>query len=146
MKKILIVLLTVVVVLVIGICIWKTVHKDETLCAVTYRSQFGYSLSMAKSDEHTTVTYIDDGKEPVVKDVDISCYNNIVDILDTYDFPAWRKFSDKEVATVGFNTLEIRYESGKTFFYSLSQDLPQKAEDVFPVINTCLLEYAGICR
>ena len=146
MKKILIVLLTVVVVLVIGICIWKNVHKDETLCAVTYRSQFGYSLTMTKSDEHTTVTYMDDGKEPVVKDVDISCYNNIVDILDTYDFQAWRKYSDKEVTTFGFNTLEIRYESGKTLFYSLSQDLPQKAEEVFPVINTCLLEYAGICK
>lgn len=146
MKKILIILLAVAIVIVIGICIWKNVHKDETLCAVTYRSQFGYSLTMTKSDELTTVTYMDDGKEPVVKDVDISCYNNVVEILDTYDFPAWRKFSEKEATTAGFNTLEIRYESGKTFFYSLSQNLPEKAKDVFPVINTCLLEYAGICK
>lgn len=146
MKKILIVLLAAAVVFVIGICIWKNVHKDETLRTVTYRSQFGYSLSMTASDEHTTVTYIDNGREPIVRIVDNSCYDNIVSILDMYDFQSWRKLSDKEAATDGFNTLEIGYRSGKTFFFSRSQDLPEKAQEIFSVINSCLMEYAGIIK
>ena len=146
MKKILIILLAVAIVIVIGICIWKNVHKDETLCAVTYCSQFGYSLTMTKSDEHTTVTYIDDGKEPVVKKADISCYTNILGIMDEYDFASWSHLCDKKAETDGFNTLEIKYNSGKTYFFSQSQELPEKALVAFSDVNSCLSEYAGICK
>lgn len=85
-------------------------------------------------------------KPPVVKDVDESCYTNIVDILETYDFPSWKDLSDKEAETDGFNTLEIVYDNGKTYFFSLSQTLPEKARETFKAVSSCLMEYAGIIK
>lgn len=59
-----IIILAAAVMLIIGICIRKIVRKDEVLRTVTYRSQFGYSLSMTADGERTTVTYVNDGKAP----------------------------------------------------------------------------------
>ncbi len=141
-----IIILAAAVILIIGICVRKIVRKDGILRTVTYRSQFGYTLSMTADGERTTVTYADDGKEPVVKDTDGSCYTNIVGILETYDFPSWKDLSDKEAGTDGYGALEIVYDNGKTYFFSLSQSLPEKARGIFSAVNTCLLEYAGIIK
>ena len=146
MKKIFIIIFAAVVLLAIGICVWRIIHKNDKLCAVNYRSEFGYTLSMTATDGHITVIYADDGREPIVKTADDSCYTNILDILDTYDFRSWRHLSDKKASADGCTTLEISYESGKTFFFSQSQDLPEKAQGIFSVINTCLMEYAGIVK
>lgn len=140
------IIIAAAVLLAIGFCIWKIARKNEKLCTVTYRSPFGYALSMTANDGHITVTYEDDGKEPIVKEADESCYTNLVDILDTYDFRSWRKFSDKASATDGAAALEIGYENGKTYCFSQSEDLPEKAREIFSVINSCLMEYAGIVK
>lgn len=144
MRKMIFYILAVAAILVIGIGIWKIVQKKEIVSVVTYRSQFGYSLTMTADKDHTTVNYIDDGREAVRKDVDRSCYTNVAAILDTYDFPSWKKLSDQKARTEGFDTLEIRYEGGKTMYFSQSQDLPEQAQEMFSVLKSCLLEYAGI--
>lgn len=101
---------------------------------------------MKVNEDQVTVTYIDRDKEPIVKKTDISCYTNILGIMDEYDFASWSHLCDKKAETDGFNTLEIKYNSGKTYFFLQSQELPEKALVAFSDVNSCLSEYAGICK
>ena len=146
MKKLLLILLVIAAALAIGCLVWKGVHRKDALCGVTYGSQFGYTLSMAENEGRFTVTYADDNGENRSKEVDSICYTNILDILEVYDFPSWRHLSDRKAPTAGFDTLEIRYKSGRVLFFSGAQELPGRAREVFSVINTCLMEYAGILK
>lgn len=148
MKKYLILICAsaAILLLILGIILWRSAHKDKALCTVTYRATVGYSLSMTADGGKITVTYTDDGRDPIVKDVDGSCYDNLVSILETYDFPSWKKASDPKAATADADTLEIGFANGKTYFFSRSQELPEMARETFSAIKSCLMEYVGLVK
>ena len=146
MKKTILILCIAAVLIVIGLFVRYFLRREETIQTVTCRNHFGYTLTMTVSGEKITVTYLNEGREPVVRTADRSCLDNINGILAACDFPSWRKLSVKKGAEDDSDTLEITFQSGKSCFFRASQELPEKAHEAFRDISSCLSEYAGIVK
>lgn len=146
MKKTRIILYVLLSVAAVAACFFVLASKSGNLSSVTYISDVGYSLSMNVEDEEISVIYDSDGHSPVTTQTDEGCYYNIQTILEEYDFNSWCNLSDEDSLSDDYESLIVRYKNGKSYFFSSSLDLPGNASEIFDVINSCLMEYAGIIK